>query len=255
MHRYDHLRIGRSRRRIAEVYTYDGRRTAGYTPATRDGYIRRSDDLAFAQDDPRQFGFYYSASITIPEAIAAAQRRGRLRLCGVRAGPHGRTYTVELTTPDNLVERLYLDSSIGYLIKRREIFATRDNAKRLIGVNQILECAPFAHGCWFPTHILNRGFTQRGQVWALLEARVREFRPNIRIGRGAFRIRFPIGTRITDDRTGRVYLASTPWLSFRRSILALVLLCAAAALRGWRRRRPIAQIAAAIAGPEGEAHA
>lgn len=247
-HRYERSTSGAAVEKIPaykqEVYAFDGREAKYFVPLAKEGAIRKADDLADTYSDPRQLGFYYSRSVTLPAAMEKASREQRLKLLRTEAHPQGPTYVLQVDVDPDQYERLYVDASMGYLMRSREALSTR-NRDQLFSREEILEARQYAPGLWFPTHWRSQGFTAEGDVWLQSDAVVRDLRPNVPVSDDLFRIEFPVGTRVSDYPSNTVYLASTPWLTFRRTLITLAIILLILGFRWWRRRATLSQGAAA----------
>lgn len=239
MHRYERTTKGAEAEKLPqyshEIYAYNGQTAKYFVPQAKEGSVRKTDDLADSYHDPRQFGFHYDRKVTIAEALEKAWKDKKVKVLRVEERKGGPWFILQMDVDRDQYEKLYIDGSIGFMIRKRESFSKKEKG-RMFSRDEILAYTQYSPGLWFPTQWRGRGFTKNGRIWIEVQARVEDFQPNVEIPDDVFRVDFPLGTRVSDYQSNTVYITSTPLYTFRRTIVALLILSVIIAFRWWRYR-------------------
>jgi hypothetical protein len=217
-----------------QIYWYDGTTARTFTPNAKEGSVRAKDDMAHGYNDPRQFGFFYTRHQTLADFLEKAQNEGKLHLLRTEPGAAGPIHVLQYETGKDQFQQLSFDAARGFLLTKKEVLS-KSTGSQPVARDMVIEAAHYAPGLWFPVRWRSTAINRAGVEWMKIEGQLREFQPNVAVPDSEFQIRFPVGTRVSDFHTNRVYFTNTFWGSFRRSLSALGMLIGFIMFRRWRR--------------------
>ncbi len=231
---YTEITRDRSGNIVASRHEYggfDGRMGWLLSPESREGSLLATPGLLV---DPRiPFMVPYWNGIWSAK-LAEAREAGRIRSIDFPASANygeGEIMVV-LARDDERTEKLYFAPKWSYMLRKQETFFRG----RLSSIDEVTSAVEVSPGVWFPmrsVHILCDD-SGREIVREVREVISVEKRSHIPISQ--FAPNFPTGTRVSDMVNNRVYVVTSPLWTFRRTLIALVVIALLTAFWWWRYR-------------------
>jgi hypothetical protein len=223
---------GQTTHKRSGIWGYNGRFAWMHGKQERTGSLLK-DRGAILYYDPRCPYLMLDPFTSWSTVLETLSRSPSASRAVVRRVPEGLLLDIPSATNEAYVQRLLVDPARGYLIKRSVSLA----GKRITGKDEAIVLTEVQPSVWFPTKQIAVIYDDTG---AELERQVLEvmgFRFNISIPENIFEPQFPPGTRVSDMVHDRVYVATTPLWTFRRTLVALVFIGLLVAFWWWRYRR------------------
>lgn len=203
-----------------------------YDSVKRTGSILKDKDALWCKD-LRAPLLVYTPSTPWSVELQKQMQSGFLRSSALAHKESGLlVLDVPKTADASYMQRLYVDPAHGYLVKRIESF----NRGRLVTKDEAVEVSMVAPSVWFPTKWVMVSYDANGAELAREIVEVKALRVNVEIPDDVFVPDFPVGTRVSDMLHNRVFVVTTLLWTFRRTLIALVIIGLLTAFWWWRYR-------------------
>lgn len=227
---------GKTTRKQSSTWAFDGKVAWIHSQQEQTGSLMKEKD-AILYDDLRCPSLMFSPFVPWSSWLQTQLHNSSAQFkAEVRRVPGG--WLLEIADATNYVKRLFVDPSQGYLIKRTETLVN----KRLTEKDEAVEVAEVEPSVWFPTKRNTIMYDDTGTELSRKNWEVTSLRINITVPDNVFKPDFPPGTRVSDLVNNRVYVVTTPLWTFRRTLIALLVIGLLIGFWWWRYRRPLQRV-------------
>lgn len=215
----------------SNIWGFDGKIAWMYNKQERSGSLLQ-DKRAILYDDIRCPHLMHDPFTSWSYELGRRSQNPAAARATAKRVPDGLLIDIPDAANEAYIKRILADPARGYLVKRM-MSLVRDRVTEKEEAAEVVEVQP---SVWFPTKQITVVYDHTGAELLRKITEVTDLHVNVNIPQDVFEPDFPPGTRVSDMVRNRVYVVTTPLWTFRRTLVALLIIGILVAFWWWRYR-------------------